>query len=307
MKGKVLVTGASGFVGRQLVAALVEDGWYVRAASRGGAPCLGYNVAEAVHIPDLAGPVDWLDLLEDSTHVVHLAAIAHVGDDVPESDYTAINTNAVRGLARAANERSTRVILMSSVKAQTGPVSDQIISEASPLEPVDPYGRSKLKAERLLAGECEAWTVLRPVLVYGPEVKGNMASLCRLARMRLPLPFASLTARRSLLAIDNLTAAVSHVLQEEDAIGRTFLVADNEAPTLPELITHIRAAIDRPSQLFAVSPNLLKAAFSSIGKRDAWCRISGSLVVDTSALKKTGWQPSTALSQGIAKMMTGNS
>ena len=152
--------------------------------------------------------------------VVHAAGLAHARADLPDAVYTAINVEATRKLAQAA--RAARVkhfVLMSSIRSQVGATHQGVITEATPAAPTDAYGRSKSAAEAVtseaLEGSRTRWTVLRPVLVYGPQVKGNMAALMRLAALPLPLPFGAWKSRRSLLSIGNLVAALRHILQTE--------------------------------------------------------------------------------------------
>src|SRR5262249_41752827 len=135
--------------------------------------------------------------------------LAHAMSGVPEDDYRVLNTEATIGLARAAQRAGAkRFIFLSSIRAQCGPTADHTLTEETAATPTDAYGRSKLAAEEGLAALDLAWVALRLVLVYGPGVKGNMAELLRFARSPYPLPLGGLAARRSLLALDNLTAAI---------------------------------------------------------------------------------------------------
>lgn len=303
MKRVVLVTGASGFVGGHAVRHLAAEGWTVRAASRAPAADAGDHRVEAVRLPDLSRPVDWPALLDGVSHVVHLAGIAHSTAQIPKERYQAVNGEAVRTLGEAARDTDVKVVFVSSVRAQVGPVADSVVSETDRPAPIDAYGASKLQGERGLAEAGGRWVILRPVLVYGPGVKGNMAMLARLARSPVPLPLGGLQARRSLLGIDNLAGAISFALEAPAADGGTFLVADDEAPTVAELIANMRQALGRRPRLVSVPSSLLGAMLGTLGKREAWQRLSGSLVVDNAALKAMGWRPSASLTDGIANMM----
>ena len=151
-------------------------------------------------IGDLARAQNMSQALAGVDAVIHSAGIAHAMSGVPEDDYRLLNTEATIRLAQAAQRAGARrFVFLSSIRAQCGPVADEVQTEAMEPQPVDAYGRSKLAAEQGLASLDLDWVALRPVLVYGPGVKGNMAELMRLARSRLPLPFGGLTARRSLL------------------------------------------------------------------------------------------------------------
>jgi len=296
MTPRVLITGASGFIGQSMISRLLAKGFQVRAAARDVSSLPERRGLETAVLPDLAEPHDWRPLLEGVSHVVHLAGIAHATSAIPESRYMAVNCEATRALAVAAREmKLARVVLMSSVRAQTGPCAQEMLTEDSPPEPTDPYGRSKHAAEAALASELADsetdWVVLRPVLVYGPGVKGNLASLVRLARLPLPLPLRSLAGRRSVLHIDSLSDAVAHTLTNSFASRRTFLIADAEPVTVPEIISALRAEMGRSGGLFSLPPKVLGAVAGLSGASAAWQRLNSDLVVDTARLQKTGWTP----------------
>lgn len=306
---RVLVTGASGFIGRALVPALAKAGFDVRAAARD--PKLIDNNRpgiEAVLMPDLrSGHVDWAQLLAGCDFVVHLAGIAHASSAISDADYHAVNGNAVGALAQAARAAGVkRFIYVSSVRAQTGPVREGVIDEASPPRPTDAYGRAKLAGENALAealaGASTDWVTLRPVLVYGPGVKGNMAALLKLARLPVPLPLQSLKGRRSILSVDNLSSAILHCLTNAGVSRRVFLVADIAPMRVWEIVAAMRKGLKRPPGLFAVPTGPLAFAAKLAGKGDAWARLDGDLMVSTEALRTSGWQPVVGTSKALADM-----
>ena len=300
---RVLVTGASGFLGKPLVRALAEGGWTVRAASRDPAAIHDRPGVERVALPNLARPVDWSPLLDGVTHILHLAGIAHAPGQLPDEVYSRINTDAVRGLAEAARGRVERVVLMSSVRAQAGLSADHVITEADPAKPTDAYGRSKLAAERLLQGSGVPFTVLRPAVIYGRGVKGNIANLATLAQTPMPLPFGGLDNRRSLLALENLADAVALVLASPQAEGATFLVADSEPISVAELVGAMREGLGRAPHLMRVPLGAVKRLMASFGKEADWDRLSGSFVIDAAKLRAIGWSPRIKTHEGIAAMM----
>ena len=205
---RILVTGASGFVGRALVAELADAGHSVRAAMRQPADIFPRSV-EVIAVSDLTRPVEWRPLLKDIDTVVHLAGIAHAGPEIAEQAYDRVNRLATAELAGAAKVMGIKhLVFMSSIRAQSGPASHGILRETDAARPTDFYGRSKLAAEDAVRAAGVPFTILRPVLIYGPDVKGNFARLMALARKPWPLPLGLCRNRRSLLARRNLIDAV---------------------------------------------------------------------------------------------------
>jgi UDP-glucose 4-epimerase len=255
-------------------------------------------------LPDLSRPVDWPGLLAGASHVVHLAGIAHSPGLLADHIYRRINALAVGALAdAAAHAKVERLVFVSSVRAQAGLSADHAITEADVPEPTDAYGRSKLEAERLIAASGANFTILRPAVIYGPGVKGNIASLATLAKTPMPLPFANLDNRRSLLAIENFIAAVSLVLDSEPAANETFLVADAEPISVANLVAAMREGLGRPPLLVGVPQGAVKRMMRTFGREAEWERISGSFVIDASKLMRTGWRPSLSTHDGLVAMM----
>ena len=186
---KVLVTGASGLIGRPLTAALADC--RPSGARRGATARRHFRTAvEVAQIGDLAGEIDWPPLLAGMDAVVHLAGIAHIGTDVSDETYDRVNHLATAALARAAATAAVkRFVFVSSIRAQSGTHADHPLTESDPPQPTEAYGRSKLAAEEAVRASGVPYTILRPVLVYGRGAKGNLAHLLRLARLPLPLPF----------------------------------------------------------------------------------------------------------------------
>ena len=303
MDRRVLITGASGFIGRRLARALAKEGWEVRAAARDPSAIVAGVSVERAAMPDLSHPGDLWRLLDGATHVVHLAGIAHAPGSLPDALYTRINAEATAELAHAASGRIERLVFVSSVRAQAGLSADQVITEKDLPLPTDAYGRSKLEAERLIAASKVPFTVLRPAVVYGKGVKGNIASLATLAKTPMPLPFAGLDNRRSLLALDNFVSAIPLTLISERAANETFLVADAEPISVADLVSAMREGLHRPPHLVKVPLGAVKRLMKSFGKESEWERISGDFVIDASKLMSIGWRPSIATHDGIARMM----
>jgi UDP-glucose 4-epimerase len=304
MTKAVLVTGASGFLGKHLVRHLAERGWRVRAAARKPEAPEHANV-EAMPMPDLGATADWGPLLDGMTHVLHLAGIAHAPGMLPDDVYRRINTEAAGELARAAQGRVARLVLMSSVRAQAGLAAEHVITERDDPRPTEIYGRSKLEAERLVAASGVGYTVLRPAVVYGKGVKGNIAALATLAQTPMPLPFGGLDNRRSLLSLDNLATAVECALDAPEAQGETYLVADAEPISVADLLAAIREGLGRSPHLIRVPAGAVKRLMKTFGKEADFERVSGTFIIDASKLRRLGWQPQVDTRAGIAAMMRG--
>lgn len=304
MTQTVLVTGSSGFVGRRLVTALAGAGYRVLAASRDPGPASLRDGVDVVRLPNLAERIDWNPLLEEVAYVVHLAGVAHQGAAVSEEMYDRINHVAVADLAAAAAKAGLdRLIFISSIGSQSGPSSQRVLTEADEPRPTTGYGRSKLAAEIALRACGVPHTILRPVLMYGPDAPGNMRLLVSLAAASWPLPLGALTGRRSLLAVDNLIGAIQLAMKSPATKDETYVIADLDALTLPEIIAVLRAAVNRPPRLLPVPPWMLAGALRMIGQGDLWERLGGSLMANPAKLVAAGWRPALGTREGLSAMM----
>ncbi len=302
MTGRVLVTGASGFVGRALVADLAATGRPVRAAMRQPADIFAREV-EVVAVSDLTRPVEWRALLKGIETVVHLAGIARAGPEIAEQAYDRVNRLATAELAEAAQRMGIhRLVFASSIRAQSGPVASRVLDETDPPRPTDAYGRSKLAAEEAVRASNVPFTILRPVLIYGPGVKGNLARLARLARTPWPLPFGSLSNRRSVLARQNLIEAIHFALRTPATMGETYVVADPKPLTLAEIVSALRAGEGRSPRLVPIPSAPIAATLKLLGRADTWERLGGQLVVNPEKLMRAGWRPPVQSVEGLAAM-----
>src|SRR5215831_19583178 len=298
----IALTGATGFIGQYLLQEMPKRGYRVRALLRRPAS-MPVQTSSAV-IGDLARPQNMSAALEGVDAVIHSAGLAHAMSGVPENDYRLINTEATVRLARAARRAGAkRFVFLSSIRAQCGPTADTVVTEAVEPRPTDAYGRSKLAAERGLAELDLDWVSLRAALVYGPGVKGNMAQLMRIARSPFPLPLAGIRARRSLLALENLAAAIEAVLITPETLRRPLIAADQEALTVGEMIAAMRDGLGRRPGLFPLPSVLIGLFLRTSGQEQIYRRISGSLVADPSALINLGWTPPLTAADGLRSLM----
>jgi len=305
----ILVTGASGFVGLGLCARLAAAGHAVKAAVRRESTALAAlaPAIRVVRIGDIGPNTDWQAALAGVDRVVHLAARAHVMRDRaadPLAEYRRVNVAGSERLAQAAAAAGvSRLIYLSSIKVNGEATGHAPFRESDAPAPLDAYGRSKWEAEQAL-GRIAAETglgvsVLRPPLIYGPGVKGNIARLLVWIDRGLPMPFASVANRRSLVYLENLIDAILAVMRHP-APGRTYLVSDAHDLSTPQLIRALARGLDQPPRLFAFAPSLLHLAGACTGQRDAVGRLLGSLQIDASRITtELGWRPAHDPEQGL--------
>lgn len=308
---KVLVTGASGFVGRAIVARLAAEGRDVIAATRSPLSTLPWDVAQ-IRINALGGGAKPLEEGCAADVVVHAAARVHMmRDRVADSLalYRAVNVEGSLALARQSRAAGARrFVYLSSIKVLgESSVRGQPLDNCSPAVPADAYGVSKLEAERALATFCSdtgmELVVIRPPLVYGPGVKANFERLMRAIARRWPLPFGRIDDnRRSLVGLDNLVDLIAACIGHPAAAGRTFLVSDGEDLSTAALVRRLAQALGVPSRLVPVPVSVLRLAGAAIGRRAAVQRLCGSLQVDIGAARsELGWTPPSTVDEGFAK------
>jgi nucleoside-diphosphate-sugar epimerase len=303
MKFRILVTGSSGFVGSSVVSALAEDGHYVRAASRRPDNRANERRIEWVQLPDLRNEIDWNPFVADVDFVVHLAAIAH--RHLSDTDeYLAVNLRAPLNLAHACRRQMVkRLIFASSIGAQTGSVADHVVTEADEPKPTTAYDRAKLAAEEAIKGSTVPYTILRPVIIYGPGAKANIASLMRISASPLPLPLGAFNNQRSLLSIDNLVQAVRFCIANPETMNQTYIVCDREPISLADMVATLRSAAGRPPRLISVPPFVFKGVITLVGRSALWDRMAGELVASSAKLQGAGWLPPIETRAGLSAMM----
>ena len=305
---RVLVTGASGFVGSTLCQVLVESGYIVRAALRREKPLPQY-IAERVVVGDIAGIIDWQSSLSGVDAVVHAAARAHVLHDSPdgEKSYIASNAHATRQLAEAAARAGVRrFIYVSSIKVNGEETAGFAYRPTDVPNPRDAYGVSKLLGEQAVL-EATALSgmeaaIVRPPLVYGPGVRANFLRLMHWVDAGRPLPLGSVGNRRSLVSIWNLCDLLERLLRDPLPTGRVWLVSDAEDLSTPELIRRLGAAMGRRVRLLPVPTRLLQAGAALLGMQAEAARLCGSLAVDISSTRDDlGWSPPVTVAESLAR------
>lgn len=302
---RVLVTGASGFVGSALCPALGAAGHRVLRAVRrdDGQP-------DTVVSGDLGPSCDWLDRVDCPDVIVHLAARVHQMNerqDDAERLHQQANTQGTLALARRARERGVRrFVFVSSVKVNGEGRSQPYRADDLP-SPADAYARSKADAEaglmKIAAQGGMEVVVIRPPLVYGPGVGGNFGSLLKWVRRGFPLPLASVAGnRRSFVAVDNLVSLIVLCIAHPSAVGAIWMVSDDEDVSTAELLQRMAAALERPARLWPFAPSLLEFLATICGKRAEMARLCGNLSVDVSATRRIlGWSPVVSLEEGLRR------
>ena len=275
---RVLLTGATGFAGGHILRALLDANINVRAPVRQAAHTLPSNpLLETPLIDDLL-IADWDTLCEGVDAVIHAAAYAH-DDRADPAKIFRINRDATAALAQAAGQRGARFIFLSSIRAQAGVSSPVPLRDSDPPQPDGPYGEAKLAAEAAIKQACPNNICLRLAPLYGPGVKGNLATLFKLAQTGIPLPFGALTAKRSLLSVQTLSELIVRLLQDAPELVGTFLVAEPGALSIGEMIATLREAAGRPSRLIPVPASWIKAACFALNRPLLWSRLGEPLVV----------------------------
>jgi len=309
---KVLVTGASGFVGSALCGYLIKRGHNVIGAARklpvSPVPGVDYQI-----VGDLGTSAAWSDDVFSGVEIIiHCAARVHVMNEYvqdPLKEFRRINVKGTETLARlAANAGVRRLVFLSSVKVNGESSSlSSPIDEMSPTNPKDYYGISKLEAEKSLlniADETGLETViLRLPLVYGPGVRGNFLKLLKMVDRGVPLPFSLINNLRSLININNLTDVVWVCLTDPRAAGSTYMVSDGEDISTVQLIIKMADALERPVRLWPCPLRLIELAGMLAGRSVEVSRICGSLRINSKKIyNELGWIPAHTLTHGLSQI-----
>jgi len=308
---RVLITGAGGFVGKVLRPVLEEAGFKIIPVFRTPQPSLEKGNPNAAVGRFIDGKTVWGDELNDVDVVIHLAAKVHVIDSSKSgslANFREVNVEGTRNLAiKAARSGVKRFVYLSSIKVngeRTGAVpfaADQVP------RPEDAYAISKMEAEVALR-EVEKETgmevvIIRPPLVYGPGVKGNLAALIRLIKKGIPLPLAAVKNCRDLVSIYNLCDLIRVCCLHPAAAGRTFLVCDGESISTAVLIRYTAEGLGLKARLFVVPIRALRLVASILGKAENVERLTGDLQIDMSTTQEVlGWKPPLTVTQSFKKM-----
>ena len=303
----VLVTGATGFIGRNVCADLHAAGFHVRAAVRSSASLS--DDWEQIEIGEIRADTAWDAALDNVHAIVYLASHSPQAGENPEDAKRAYKQVLVEGserLARAALAAGVRRLLYIStikVNGEATPINVPF-TEDTPPRPEDVYGLSKWQAEQMLkeigSNSPLEVVILRLPLVYGPGVRANFLSLLRLVERGFPIPLRSVHNRRSMLYVKNLADVIIRCIDAPQASGETFLVSDNMDVSTPELLEKLAAQLGRKLHSWPIPVALLHGAGKLLGKSAMVNRITGSLIVDTRKVRQQlEWAPPFTLDEGL--------
>lgn len=310
--GKVLVTGANGFVGKALLREMVKQDIPVIAAVRKDCQKI-FNGIECVEVSDLSGKQDWSPVLKDIDSVVHTAARVHImegNESKTQYVYNQVNTEATLNLARQAVKADVRRFIFLSTIKVNGEVTQlgTLFNEKIKSPPVDYYAFSKWKAEQGLMHIAEETgmevVIIRPPLIYGPGVKGNLAKIIKSIRLGIPLPLGALNNRRSLLAMENLVNFIQLSLTHPKAANETFVLADGEDVSTTQLLKKVAAAMNKKVWLLPVPISWMAFPAKLFGKQALVERLFGSLQVDSKKARELlKWSPVISMDEQLKEMV----
>jgi len=310
---KVLLTGATGFVGKAVSEKLIETGVYLVASVREKSEILSHQVSQVL-ISDLTSETDWSLALKSVDVVIHSAARVHVMNDTSEdplAEFRKVNLEGTMALAlQAVKAGVKRFIFISSIKVNgESTLSGRPFTADDTPSPLDAYGISKAETEEALmeislATKMEV-VIIRPVLVYGPEVKANFLNMMSWLNHRVPLPLGNIQNQRSLLALDNLIDFILLCVdykKSPKASNQIFLISDGEDVSTTELLRKTANALGKRPLLISVPVWLMKFAANLLGKGEVANRLFSSLQVDNSKAKELlGWTPVINMDEQLKK------
>ncbi|MBK9130724.1 MAG: NAD-dependent epimerase/dehydratase family protein [Gammaproteobacteria bacterium] len=308
---RLLLTGATGFVGRTLLHRLCRDAIYdPKLITRRPIPGLPGHI-EVTHVDDIGPTNNYKEALAGSEVVVHAAARAHrINDRVadPVAEFHRANTEATLNLARqAADAGVKRLVFISTIGVHGTETHDERLTEDSPILPHSPYALSKHEAEIGLRalGQVTGMeiVIIRPPLIYGPDPPGNLARLLALVSRGWPLPFGLVRNKRTLVALDNIVDLIVRCIQHPAAGGKIFLAGDAEDVSTPEIIACVAEGMRTRITQLPISPIALKTGARLLGRPALYQQLCGSLQIDiTRARRLLDWTPATTSRDGLIAM-----
>jgi len=283
---KILITGQNGFIGKALFDLLEQQGQEVIGTVRSEQQA--QKNKNIFPVGNINSKTNWLEIFSNVDVVIHLANRAHVLNNHEKDPLAVFREVNVKGTAKLAKQAVKsgvrRFIFVSSIKVNGEKTTKYPFKVDDKPNPKDPYAVSKLEAETILrkisAQSSMEFVIIRPPLVYGQGVKGNFERLSRLVESGIPLPFASIENKRSLISIENLVQILAKSINHPDVVDRTLLVSDKEDLSTPELIKKIAISIGKPVRIFYFPPILLKIIGKVLGQSNITKRLTENLQID---------------------------
>lgn len=302
----ILVTGASGFIGKMLCTTLVNKGHRVVGVVRKSNA--DSDITEFI-VKDLSAYTNFEEALQSIDVLIHLAGRAHVLNDQssdPYKAYAEINIDVTKNLAIQSIANGVKRFIFISSVGVNGNSTNVPFNENDTPNPQEPYAKSKYLAEVELKKICSASNlevvIIRPPLVYGRNAKGNFAELVRFCRYKLPLPLGAVNNKRSMVYIENLVDFIVVCATHTQAANEVFFVSDDEDISTTRLIKSVNAALGTNPWLIPISVNILKLVLYAFGKEKLATKLCGNLQLDISKAKTLlGWNPPYSFKQGIEK------
>lgn len=305
-KTRIVVTGASGFIGRHVMERALRDGLEVVALSRRGT---GRSDVIDVRVANYEDPASLAKSFGSATAVVHLAARAHqlrdAGEDLKEV-YESANVRPAIGVARAARLAGTRrLVLVSSIGVNGSATYGRPFCADDAPNPLEPYALSKLRAELAVAKELQQgktdFVILRPPLVYGAGCPGNFQRLLRFTSKAPFVPLGALAAPRALVFVENLADAILIASSHHAVSKRTLLIADDQTVTVAEVVRLLAAGAGRSTRsVLNIPPAWLRVMAMLAGKSATLEKLTAALEIDASEFGRlTGWKAPFAPEEGL--------
>jgi UDP-N-acetyl-alpha-D-quinovosamine dehydrogenase len=306
---RILITGATGFVGSAVVRRLLQENFSITATVLTGedAGNLPADV-ERVIVPPLSDHSDYSTCLQNIDIVIHLAARVHIMQETatnPLREFRKVNLYGTERLARqAAKAGVKRFVFMSTIGVNGNTSCGRAFTECDIPRPHNDYSTSKLEAEISLREISEKSgmevVIARAPLVYGPGNPGNFLSLLRVISKGIPLPLASVSNKKSFIYVANLADALKSCAAHPSAANQTYLVSDCEDLSTPELLRSVASALGMPVRLLPIPISLIRIAGMLAGKSAAVRRLLDPLQVDSSKIRRElGWKPPFTMEEGL--------